>query len=127
MRVTFAVFLFIHAAAHVVGFITVSGIAQIEDTSGRATFLVDRLEPGHWVMRVLAVFWLLATGAFVASGIGVLGDATWAAPVILMSTVLSLVLCLIWAKETPFGLLANGVVLVVLMIPALSERMVPPT
>ena len=125
MTIAFAVFLFIHAFAHAVGFVTTSGLATVEDTSGKATFLLTRFEPGHWVMWVMGVLWLLSLAGFVAAGIGVLNDAEWTLTVLIAATVLSVALCVIWAKDTVFGFLANAMVIAVLVIPALSDRVLP--
>ena len=125
MRIVFAIFLFIHAFAHLVGFITLSGIAEIEDVSGEPTLLLTGLDAGHWILRVFGVLWLVGLAGFAASGVGVLQETEWVVPVLVASTVFSTVLCLIWAKDTPFGLVANAIILAVLLIPAASDRVLP--
>lgn len=125
MTIAFAVFLFIHAAAHAVGFISISGIADVEDVDGKATFLLDRYEPGHPVMWAASLLWLVALGGFVAAGIGVLTDGSWTLPVLIATTVLSSLACFVWVKDTPFGLAANAIVVIVLLVPALHDRVLP--
>jgi hypothetical protein len=39
--------------------------------------------------------------------------------------VLSSLLCLIWAKEAPMGLVANGIIVLVILLPPLSDRLLP--
>ena len=125
MKVAFAVFLFIHAFAHGVGVISIGGLASVEGASGKPTLILTRFEPGDWQVRILAVAWAVALAGFVLSGIGVLRGADWLMPVLIGSTVLSSLLCLIWAKEAPMGLVANGVVAAVILLPPLSDRLLP--
>jgi hypothetical protein len=125
MTVAFAVFLFIHAAAHAVGFISISGIAPVEDVDGKASLLLTRFEPGHPVMWAASLLWLVGLGGFVAAGVGVLTDASWTLPVLIVTMVLSSLICFIWVKDTPFGLAANAVIVIVLLVPALHDRVLP--
>jgi hypothetical protein len=125
MKVAFAVFLFLHAFAHAVGVIGVGGLASIEGASGRPSLILTQYAPGDWQVRIMAVAWAIALAGFVFSGIGVLRDADWLMPVLIGSTVLSSLLCLIWAKEAPMGLVANGVIVLVVLVPALSDRLLP--
>ena len=126
MRLAFAIFLFIHGLAHGVGALTVSGIVKDENAPSDTTFLLTGFDSGHWIFKLMAVIWLLPLIGFVFAGIGVIQEAEWALPVIIVSTVLSTILSLIWVKAAPFGLVANLVVIAVLLIPWANGRMVPP-
>lgn len=125
MTIAFAVFLFMHAAAHAVGFMNVSGVAKIEGTSGEATILLTGFEPGHWLMILMGGLWLLPLAGFVAAGVGVFTDAGWTRAVLIAATALSLLLCIIWAKDTIFGFIANAMVVAVMAIPAIGDRVLP--
>jgi hypothetical protein len=126
MKVVFAVFLIIHGLAHGVGALTVSGIVKDENTPSDPTFLLTGFDSGHWIFKMMAVIWLLPLVGFVIGGIGVIQEADWALPVIVLSTVVSTILSLIWVKAAPFGLVANVIVIAVLLIPWANDRMVPP-
>ena len=126
MKTAFAVFLFVHAMAHGVGFLTVSGIVQDENTSTEPTFLLNRFDMDHWIFKVMAVLWLVGLAGFVVAGIGVLSEAGWALTAIVATTALSTGLSLIWVKTAPFGLIANLIIIAVLVIPWAADRMVPP-
>ncbi len=126
MRIAFAVFLFIHALAHGVGFLTVSGIVVDENTSPEPTFLLTGFGMDHWVMKAMSVVWLIGLAGFVVAGIGVVTEADWALTAIVAATVLSTVLSLSWVKSAPFGLVANAIIVAVLLIPWATDRMVPP-
>jgi hypothetical protein len=126
MRIAFAVFLFVHAAAHAVGSLTVSGLVESRDQPSDPSFLFTGLPPGHWMFKVLAVIWLIPLAAFVASGIGVIGGANWALGVMVAATVLSTALSIIWVKAAPFGLVANLIVVAAIAIPWVADRVIPP-
>lgn len=125
MRIGFAVFLFVHGFAHGVGFLSVTGLVDVEDTDGRATFLLDRFDPGHPVMWLMGVVWLAALAGFTVAGIGVLREASWALPLLVATTALSTVLAVLWVKSAPFGVVANAILIAALLIPAISERVLP--
>ena len=126
MRTAFAVFLLIHALAHGVGFLTVSGIVKDESTSPEPTFLLTGFEMGHWIFKVMSVLWLVGLAGFAIAGIGVLNETTWAFEAIIAATTLSTILSLIWVKTAPFGLVANVVIIAVMLVPWAADRMIPP-
>ena len=55
MKIAFAVFLFIHAMAHGVGFLTVSGLVKDPDQPTDPSFLLTGFEPNHLVFKVMSV------------------------------------------------------------------------
>lgn len=126
MKTAFAVFLFIHAAAHAVGALTVSGLVKDENTSTEPTFLLTGFAEGHWIFKVMSVVWLVGLVGFVIAGIGVVNEADWASTAIVAATALSTALSIIWVKSAPFGLVANLVIIAVLIVPWAADRMVPP-
>lgn len=125
MQIAFAVFLFIHAFAHGVGFLSQTLLVGGDDAPGAPAFLLSNLESGHWVLRLLGVVWLVVGVAFVAAGVGVLQDADWTMSVLIPAVVVSTVMSLMWMKDAPFGLVANGIIIIVLLVPALNERVFP--
>lgn len=126
MKIAFAVFLFVHAFAHGVGSLTVSGVVVDESTPSEPTFLLTGLDKGHWIFKVMAIVWLIPLAGFVAAGIGVIQEADWTRTVLIATTVLSTVLSLIWVKSAPFGLVANGIVFAALVVPWAADRVIPP-
>ena len=83
------------------------------------------LEPGQWALRLLGIVWLAVGVAFVLAGIGVLAESSWTSTVVVTALVLSTVLSLLWVKDAPLGLVANITILVVLLVPALHDRVLP--
>lgn len=125
MRIAFAVFLFIHGLAHGVGFLTVSGLVKSSDQPSDPTFLLTGYAPDHWVFKVMSVLWLVGMVGFIIAGIGVISSTSWAFSAIVAATVLSTILSVIWVKAAPFGLVANLIVIAALIIPAISDRVLP--
>jgi len=126
MKIAFAVYLFIHAMAHGVGVLTVSGLVKDSDQPSEPTFLLTGHEPGSWVLKAASVFWLLGLIGFVVAGIGVINEADWAMTALVGATVLSTILSIIWVKAAPFGLVANLIVIAIMLIPWAADRMIPP-
>ena len=126
MKIAFAVFLFIHAMAHGVGFLTVSGLVKDPDQPSEPTFLLTGFESGHWVFKLMSVVWLIGLAGFVIAGIGVINETDWALSALVAATVLSTILSLIWVKAVPFGLVANLIIIAVMIVPWAADRMIPP-
>lgn len=122
MRTAFAVFLFVHAMAHGVGFLTQTFLVGVEDAAKNPAFLLSAYERGHWVVRSLGVLWLLLGIGFAVAGVGVLQQADWTVQFLVVVTAASTALSIMWVKEAPFGLVANVIVIAVLLIPALHDR-----
>jgi hypothetical protein len=125
MRIAFAVFLFIHAAAHGVGFLSQSGIVAVEDAGGPPSLLFSDLPRGGRALRILSIIWLAALGGLVLAGIGVLNQSSWAVPVTIAATAFSTVICILWYKDVPFGIVANVLVVLALAIPPIADRIFP--
>jgi hypothetical protein len=125
MKLAFAVFLFIHGLAHGVGFLTVSGLVENSDQPSEPTFLLTGFASDHWVFTVMAVVWLIGLVGFVISGIGVLTGTGWTLTAIVAATVLSTILSLLWVKSAPLGIVVNLIVIAALLVPAVSDRVLP--
>jgi hypothetical protein len=125
MRIAFAVFLFVHGFAHVVGFLTATGIVKDENTSPVPSLVLSDMDPNGWPLRLFGIVWLLTAVGFVIAGIGILQETDWALTALIVSTVVSTVLSLMWVKEAPFGIAANVVVIGALVIPAIRDRVIP--
>jgi hypothetical protein len=122
MRVAFAVLVLVHALAHGVGFLTQTFLVGVEDTTTNPAFLISGFERDHRFVRLLGVLWLIIGIGFVAAGIGLLQEADWTLPLLVVSTGASTALSIMWVKEAPFGLVANVIIIAILLIPALHDR-----
>jgi hypothetical protein len=125
MRIAFAVFLFVHGFAHIVGFLTTTGIVKDENTSPVPSLVLSDLDPKGWPLRLFGVVWLLTAFGFAVAGIGVLQEAAWAVTAVIVATAVSTVLSLIWLKEAPLGIAANVVIVAALVVPAIRDRVIP--
>ena len=125
MKIAFAVFLFLHAFAHAVGVLSLNGVGPEDDAAGPPALLFTGLNRGDPALRLLSIFWLMALAGFVAAGIGVIQGAEWAVPVTAAAAALSMVLCIMWYRDAPAGIAANVLVILALVIPPVSERVLP--
>jgi len=125
MRIAFAVFLFVHGFAHIVGFLTTTGIVEDENTSAVPSLVLSDLDPKGWPLRLFGLVWLLTAVGFAIAGVGVLQEADWALSAVIVATATSTVLSLIWVKEAPFGMVANVIVIGALVVPAIRDRVIP--
>lgn len=126
MKIAFAVFLFIHAMAHGVGVLTVSGIVKDTDQPTDPTFLLTGFGEDHPIFKVMALLWLVGLIGFAVAGFGVINEADWTLSVLIPTTVLSTALSLIWVKAAPFGLIANLIVIAAMTVPWAADRVIPP-
>jgi len=125
MKSAFGVFLLIHGVAHGVGFLTVSGLVKSEDQPSDPTFLLTRFPADHAVFKAMSAIWLIAMAAFIVAGVAVITGSDLALAVTVVAAIVSVVLSVIWVKAAPFGLVANIIVIVALVIPWISDRVFP--
>ena len=122
MRTAFAVFVFVHAAAHGVGFLNQSFLVGVEDRTSTPALLLSNYARDHRLVRVLGILWLVIGVAFVIAGIRILQEAGCAVPWLVGAAAASTVLSIMWVKEAPFGLVANVIIFIVLLVPVLYDR-----
>jgi hypothetical protein len=122
MRIAFAVFVFIHAMAHGVGFLNQTFLVGVEDRTQNPAYFLSGFARDHALVRSLGVLWLGVGIAFVIAGIRILREADGAVPWLIAATAVSMVLSIMWVREAPFGLVANAIIIAVLLVPALYDR-----
>jgi hypothetical protein len=125
VKIAFAVFLFVHGFAHVVGFLTTTGIVKDEKTSGVPSLFFTGLKPGGAALWAFGIVWLLTAAGFVLCGVAVINEASWALPAIVAATAVSSILSIIWIKAAPMGIVANVAVVIALVVPAIYDRVLP--
>ena len=64
MKILIAAFLFVHAIAHLVGFVVPWKLAVLPDAPYKTTLFNDRLDLGHTGIRIVGLLWLLGFLAF---------------------------------------------------------------
>ena len=120
-RVAFAILLFVHGFAHLVGFIVPWRIADLKEMPYHTTLLAGSLDIGERGIRAVGVLWLIAAVAFAVCGVGVILRAPWSHPLAAMVVVFSILLCVAGWPDSRIGVFVNLAVAAVLL---LSRRFV---
>lgn len=118
MYIAFAIFLFLHGFAHLVGFAGPWGVGGMTKPYGE--LLGGRIPTGLGGMRIVGLFWLLGTLAFTAAAVGLLRHSPWWPAVTLVAAAGSLILSILGLPESRLGIPINIVILGVLILTQLS-------
>ena len=116
MRIIFAIYLFVHGFAHLVGFVVPWRIAKLEEAPYKTTILADYINVGDIGIRIIGIFWLLAAIAFFYVGIGIITQVSYWKLLTIIVTMFSFVLCFIGWPDARIGVFANLLILVFLLI-----------
>lgn len=123
MVVVLIVLLFIHAIAHLPGFIVGWDIAPVAELPYRTT-IIGGIDVGATGMRLFGTLWLLLSIAFIVVAAGAWFRVEWWPLVALSAVALSLMLCIAELPNTRFGILANGlVILLTLVVQMRADRL----
>lgn len=114
MYIAFAILLFLHGFAHLVGFVGPWGVANSVTPQG--TLLAGRISTGMIGMRIVGVLWLGGSLAFTLAAIGVLRHATWWPAFTFGAAVASLLLCILNLPQAKLGIPINIVIILVLLL-----------
>ena len=116
IRIVLALFLVAHGIAHLVGFVVPWKIATMKEMPYKTTILSGSIDLGDVGIRVMGILWLIATLAFIVSGIGVLTRVPWWLPATMIVTVSSLFLCIIGWPDSRIGVFINVVIVAFLLV-----------
>jgi hypothetical protein len=108
--------LFVHGAAHIVGFIVPWRIAKLDEMPYKTTLLGGRLNIGGGGIRAVGVLWLLAALGFVVSGAALLLLAPWWSSITLITAAYSLVLTILEWPDSRIGIPIDVILLGYLLI-----------
>lgn len=115
MRIIIAVYLFIHGACHLVGFIVPWKIAVLKEEPYKTSLLMGAMDIGDIGIRIIGVLWLITAVAYFAGAVGSFAQYPWWRPLVLYLSVFSLILCVLGLPGAKIGILANAVILVYLI------------
>jgi 2-hydroxy-6-oxonona-2,4-dienedioate hydrolase len=123
MRYALATFLTLHGLAHLVGFLTPCRLMSPEPGARHAINVLfgGRLELGDATTRLLRFAWLATALAFVLVAVGIWQQATWSLGMLILVSVLSLGLTLVWWSSARIGAAINGALLIGLLSVGLVE------
>jgi hypothetical protein len=116
IRIIFAIYLFIHGAAHLIGFLVPWRIVESEDALYKTKIYNNRIDVGHTGIRILGIMWLLIAFAFFYSAITTFLELPVWELLTLVTTVISFILCILNLPDTKFGIAANVIIIIFLMI-----------
>jgi hypothetical protein len=82
----------IHGLIHLVGFRVYAQGAQVDEMSFKTTFLNGALDLGVSGTRTYGLLWLLSALGFITAGIGFLIHSSWWQPVLIATSLVSVVI-----------------------------------
>ena len=116
MRILLALFMALHATAHLVGFAGSWRLSAPEDIPYRTTVLGGRLDLGDAGIRAVGILWLLAAIAFIIAATGVMTNASWWMTGTIGVAMASLGLCMLDWPQARIGAVVNvGIIAIVLL------------
>lgn len=113
--------LLIHGLIHLMGLVAYWPLGVIDELPYKTTLLGGRWTVGAGGMRAFSVIWLLATLGFVIAAIGVLLGASWWQPVLIITTLISLVICVLDWSVAFRGAIINIVILAAILLQPLAS------
>jgi hypothetical protein len=116
IRIIVGIYLAVHGFCHLVGFIVPWKIATLKEEPYRTTLLSGAIDVGDAGIRVVGILWLLAAIGFVIGAVSVIGQFHWWRMFILALSIASLVLCVFGLPGAKIGILANGIILLYLLV-----------
>lgn len=106
-----SIFLALHGLVHLMGFLVYLRITEMKDLPYKTTLLGGRWELGDPGIRLFGVMWLLPLIGFAVAVYGLFADTSWWRPVLLGTTLVSLVLTGLDYKAAYAGAIINLVIL----------------
>lgn len=116
LKVVLALVVLAHGLIHLIGFVAYYPLAEMPQLAYKTSFLGGRWELGAGGTRLYSLLWLLAGLGFLVGAIGMAFGWRWWAPLMLATTVVSLVLCVMDWKAAYLGGLLNVVILLGLAV-----------
>ncbi len=116
MHILLALILFGHGVAHLPGFLAFWKLATLKEMPYKTTILAGNVNVGDLGIRVVGVLWLATALAFAASSIGTGTRLPWWQPVTLITSVFSLLLCIVGWPDARFGLFINIALIAFLLV-----------
>lgn len=112
----------IHGLIHLIGFRVYAQAAQVAEMSFKTIFLNDSLDLGFSGTRVYGWLWLLPTLGFILAGVGFFLHASWWQPVLIISSLASLIITGMDWKNAFLGTLIDVILLAVILFSPIVAR-----
>lgn len=111
ISIVFGLTALLHGLIHLIGFVAYYPLANLPQLAYKTSFLGGRLELGAGGTRLYSLLWLLSGLGFVVAGFGLWLGWRWWAPLMLLTALVSLILCVLDWKAAYLGALLNVVIL----------------
>ena len=111
-----AFIIFAHGIIHLIGMVVYWQLAVVNEIPYKTTLLGGRWEIGRTGTRIFGLLWLLGTIAFVIAAAGMALKTPWWQPVLLLTTLFSLVITILDWDAAKFGAITNIIILIILFI-----------
>ena len=112
MKITIAIFLFLHGLAHLVGFIVPWRIAKMDDMPYKTTLIYGKVDVGDIGIRIMGIIWLLIAMVYFYSGWITYQQMDIWLIFTLITTVVSLFFCILAIPDTKIGIVINIILIV---------------
>jgi len=106
-----SIVLALHGLIHLIGTAVYMRFASFKDFPYKTTLLNGRFDLGTSGIGGFGLVWLLTAVAIVAAAVGVFSHASWSVPVLLASTIVSLVLCVVDWQVAKTGAIIDIIIL----------------
>ena len=116
MRIVGAVYLLVHGICHAVGFLVPWKIITSKEEPYKTTLFAGALEAGDVGIRLIGVFWLLTSVAFLVTAWGSFASLPWWRGSATALAAISLVLCVLGLPGAKIGIPANLLLLAYLAV-----------
>ena len=111
-----AFIIFAHGLIHLIGLVVYLQLAVVNEIPYKTTLLGGRWDIGETGTRIFGLLWLIGTIGFVVAAAGMAFRADWWQPILLVTTVFSLVITILDWDAAKFGAITNIIILIILFV-----------
>jgi hypothetical protein len=117
-----AVLVIIHGMIHLIGFRVYGQGVQMAEMPFKTTFFNGSLDLGNFGTRIYGWVWLLPMLGFILAGVGFFLRVSWWQPVLIVSSLASLIITGIDWKNAFIGTLIDAILLAVVLFLSIAAR-----
>jgi len=111
-----AFIIFAHGLIHFIGVVVYWQLAVLNEIPYKTTLLGDRWNIGDTGTRIFGLLWLIGAFGFVVTAAGMAFRTAWWQPVLLVTTLFSLVITILDWDAAKFGAITNIIILIILIV-----------
>jgi len=111
-----AFIIFAHGLIHLIGVAVYWQLAVVDEIPYKTTLLGDRWDIGVSGTRIFGLLWLFGTIGFVVTAAGMAFRTTWWQPVLLGTTLFSLLITILDWDAAKLGAITNIIILIILFV-----------